>query len=320
MKRVIYMTKKTHPPNASSPEFQNALIRAILESSPDGVLVVDGQGVVVSYNHRFLEIWDLVPKHQISKPTSEVSIGTEDLPLLMMVSQQVSDPQSFIARVQELYEHPELNDHRELKLKDGRTIERYSSILWSDNHQYLGRVWFFRDITIQKKIEADLVELARHDPLTCIANRRYFFERANQEFTRAQRSHTSLCIASIDIDHFKRFNDSYGHAVGDEMLKSLCRVSESVLRETDLLARIGGEEFAILMPDTTQEGAIHLAERVRQVVSKNKIRVNEQGISCTVSIGIAKLNPTDNGIEDCLHRADKAMYRAKEKGRNRVEG
>lgn len=304
--------------SGNNAEFQSSLIRAIHEASPDGILVVNDKGIIVSHNHRFIDIWKL-PLDRLPGLQPDTAVGAADDPLLSMVLERVRDPKTFLARVRELYDHPDMNDHCEIELKDGRTLDRYSTVLRGDKHQYLGRVWFFRDVTAQKKTETELVELARHDPLTGMANRRYFFERANQEFARARRYLTPLSIAWMDIDHFKRINDDYGHAAGDEMLKSLFRDSQRLLRETELLARIGGEEFAVLMPDTGLQGAHHLAERIRQSVADHTLLFHGQGISCTISIGVATLNSSDQSIEDCLQRADRAMYQAKEHGRNRVQ-
>lgn len=278
--------------------------------------MVNEQGIIVSYNQRFIEVWELSSHHPKSK---NIAIGATDEPILVTVTSRVSNPQAFLERVKMLYDHPELSDHCELELKDGRTLERHSKGLWGDNHQYMGRVWFFRDITAQKKIETELVKLTRRDPLTDIPNRRYFLECSIQEFVRARRYHTHLCVASLDIDHFKKINDHYGHAAGDAMLKSLCHHIEQQLRSTDLFARIGGEEFAILMPDIELEGALLLSERIRQAVAEHQLFLNGQEISCTISIGVAILKASDAAIEDCIFRADKALYQAKKNGRNLVE-
>jgi diguanylate cyclase (GGDEF)-like protein len=183
----------------------------------------------------------------------------------------------------------------------------------------LGRVWFFRDISTQKQTESTLRDLAHQDSLTGISNRRYFFERANQEIARTKRSLTPMSVAELDIDFFKQINDQNGHAVGDEVLKSLCNATQRLLRETDLFARLGGEEFAVLLPDTNLEGARHLAERLRQAIADSKLSLSNGELNCTVSIGVTMLNSTDTCIEDCLLRADSALYRAKHNGRNRVE-
>lgn len=299
-------------------ELQNSLIKAINEASPEGILVVDGNGTIISHNQRFVEIWR-IPSDRLLGLDPGTAIGADDKPILSTVLERVKDAPAFLARVRELYDNPQLNDHCEIALLDGRTVERHSTKLCSDHGQYLGRVWFFRDITSQKQTEAALKELARHDPLTGAANRRYFFERANQEFTRTRRLSTPLSIAELDIDFFKQINDLNGHAVGDEVLKSLCNRSQRLLREVDIFARIGGEEFATLLPDTNLDGAAYLAERLRREIAGNKLSLSSGGVGCTISIGVATLRSTDNCIEDCLLRADKAMYRAKQNGRNRVE-
>jgi diguanylate cyclase (GGDEF)-like protein len=192
-------------------------------------------------------------------------------------------------------------------------------VLYNDDGEYLGRVWFFRDISEYKQTESTLRDLAHHDPLTGVSNRRYFSERANQEFARAKRHSTPLSVAELDVDYFKKINDQNGHAVGDEILKLLCSAGQRLLRETDIFARIGGEEFAVLLPDTNLEGAAILAERLRQAIADIKLSLSSGELNCTVSIGVAMLKSTDTCIEDCLVRADSAMYRAKQNGRNRVE-
>jgi len=315
---LVQVAASTSSTNAANPEFQGLLAKAIYETSPEGILVVDAAGVVVSHNHQFVEIWQL-PQLQLKGVRPVTAIGSADAPLLATVLERVKDQPSFLARVRELYDNPQLDDHCEIELKDGRTLERHSTVLRSQQGEYLGRVWFFRDISTQKQNEAALIQLARHDPLTGTANRRYFFERAQQEFARAQRYQTPLSIASIDVDHFKQTNDRYGHAAGDEVLKSLCSQSLSLLRETELFARIGGEEFAILMPNTTMNGAFQLAERLRRITADSRLVFQEQEIGLHISIGVTQFKPGDLSIEDCLRRADHALYRAKENGRNRVE-
>lgn len=314
----------THPDtaipsiDASDPEFQASLTKAIYDTIPDGILVVNEHGLVVFHNAQFLNIWK-TPAVRITGLVGDSVIGSSDAPLLAAVLERVKDPKAFLARVRELYADLQLDDHCEIELKDGRTLERHSTVLRNSEGQYLGRVWFFRDITPQKQAAAALLEITRHDPLTGIANRRYFFERAQQEFARARRRQASLAIASFDIDHFKQINDSHGHAAGDEVLKSLCDNCQNFLRETELFARIGGEEFTILLPDTSLHGATQLAERLRRATEQIQLRYNEQDIALTLSIGVTVLKPTDQSIEDCLRRSDHAMYRAKQNGRNRVE-
>jgi len=180
-------------------------------------------------------------------------------------------------------------------------------------------VWFFRDITARKSDEAALRHLAMHDSLTGVMNRNQFFERAGGELRRAQRYRKPLAMVMLDLDHFKRINDVHGHGAGDAVLTTACQLWMSELRSLDLLARIGGEEFALLMPDSPLTAAQVAAERLRALTSDAVVTFQGQEIRCTVSGGIAMVDPDDSSIEAALHRADLALYRAKKAGRNRLE-
>ena len=311
-------TQDTKSSNKDSADFQSRLIKAIYDTSPDGILVVDAQGMVVAHNRQFLQLWDIATS-QLHMKADGTAIGESDAPLLAEVVARVQNPAAFLERVRELYDNPQLDDHCEIELKDGRTLERHSTVLRGEQEQYLGRVWFFRDISAQKKHEAALIQLARHDPLTGTANRRYFFERAEQEFMRSRRYQAPLSIALIDVDHFKHINDQYGHATGDEVLKLLSEKITALLRESDLLARIGGEEFAILMPSTGLAGAALMAERLRMTIAEEASPVAGLMLHLRFSAGVTQLKAQDQSIEDCLRRADEAMYKAKQAGRDRVE-
>jgi diguanylate cyclase (GGDEF)-like protein len=299
-------------------ELHHALVNAIIDASPDGILVVDENAKIVSHNQKFVEIWK-IPSDRLCGAEPGTAIGVDDSPILSHNLSQVKDEKGFLDRVKMLYENPQLEDHCEIELKDGRILERHSTVLYNNDGVYLGRVWFFRDISLQKKTEANLRDLAEHDPLTGILNRRSFFDRANQEFARARRRLTPLSVAVLDVDHFKLVNDLNGHAVGDEVLKSLCKEGQSLIRESDTFARIGGEEFAVLLPDTNLDVAVVLAERLRQSIAGSKFLLSGSVLNCTISIGLATLKTTDASIEDCMVRADGAMYKAKQNGRNRVE-
>ena len=306
------------PINLDEYELQRAILHAIIDASPDGILVVDENAKIISHNQRFVEVWR-IPSDRLCGTESGTAIGTDDSPILAYNLSQVKDERAFLERVKMLYGNPQLKDHCEIELKDGRTLERHSTVLYSNENVYLGRVWFFRDISLQKQMEFNLRDLAHHDPLTGISNRRYFSERANQEFARTKRRTTPLSLVILDVDYFKQINDRYGHAAGDEMLKLLCGHVQGLLRETDIFARLGGEEFAVLLPDTGLEGAAVLAERLRQSIAGKLLALGSCELGCTVSIGVAMLKSTDACIDDCVARADCAMYRAKQNGRNRVE-
>lgn len=298
-------------------EFDRTLLRAIQEASPDGILVVNDRGAVVSYNQRFIDIWRIPPDH-IKAENGDGSVL--DKPILLTVTQQVSNPREFLDRIEKLYANPEATDECEIDLKDGRTLERHSVGLCDSENRYLGRVWFFRDISDRKATERKLQELAWRDPLTGVMNRTQFFQRAAEEVAKSRRSGDVLGILMLDLDHFKQVNDKYGHAAGDEVLKAVCARWAKLLRSGDLLARLGGEEFAVLIPGCTLDAAEALAERLRLSLDGEPISANgAKAIECTVSIGATLLHPDEAGVEVALRRADLALYRAKANGRNRVE-
>jgi diguanylate cyclase (GGDEF)-like protein/PAS domain S-box-containing protein len=175
------------------------------------------------------------------------------------------------------------------------------------------------NITARKQIEQELRYLATTDALTGLANRRHFLDQMRLALARHQRHGTPTALLMIDLDWFKRVNDQYGHAVGDEVLQHCARTIASRLRRNDLLGRLGGEEFAILMPDTDVEGAREFAERVRQLAAGNPASTRTGEILVTLSIGVTCFQERDQNIDGILARSDQALYRAKHNGRNRVE-
>ena len=164
-----------------------------------------------------------------------------------------------------------------------------------------------------------LEKLAASDSLTELANRRSFIEQADAEVRRAQRYGHPLALQMLDIDHFKSINDHFGHAAGDEVLRRLADVLRANLRHNDLAARIGGEEFVILLPETQLEDAAQHAERLRMAIAELRIPFEQSTLNITVSIGVAALDHGELSPEPMLMRADSGLYRAKQDGRNRVQ-
>jgi diguanylate cyclase (GGDEF)-like protein len=143
--------------------------------------------------------------------------------------------------------------------------------------------------------------------------------RANEEFARARHFDHHLSFVIVDIDHFKRINDRWGHAAGDEVLRTLCKVWRAVIRQGDLLARVGGEEFAWLLTETDLKRSHLTAEKLRQLAADQTVTWNHDTIRFTVSAGAWTLITTDGSVEDPIHRADAALYQAKKNTRNRTE-
>lgn len=175
-----------------------------------------------------------------------------------------------------------------------------------------------RDITEKRHSTEDIIKASFNDHLTGISNRRAFFEVAGIEFERCKKRPRPLSLLSIDADHFKKVNDTFGHATGDEVLKHLAKILQDCVREMDLVARLGGEEFSALLPSTDMQGAIKIAERIRSSIAESLLEVNGQKIRYTVSIGVSTVNENVTGIDMLLKIADEALYASKHGGRNRV--
>lgn len=194
--------------------------------------------------------------------------------------------------------------------------------IFDDEGNLIAVIETLRDITQQKEAQTTLQRLATKDGLTGIANRRCFDEALATEWHRAQRDKTSIALLLIDVDHFKRYNDTYGHQKGDECLKNVANaLQEKVFRPSDLVARYGGEEFVILIPNIDLAGARMVADRIQQHVYGLSIPhvASEIDGQVSVSIGVAATIPTLNlTAEQLLAAADDALYAAKHAGRNRV--
>jgi len=190
--------------------------------------------------------------------------------------------------------------------------------------EYLVQLTKQSSITIDRaNVYAEVLKHATLDALTGLNNRRQFEIRLKQEYASAIRQKHSLCAMMIDIDFFKKINDTYGHSTGDKVLKTVAKVIQNQLREYDIPSRYGGEEFCILLPQTRIEEANIVAQRLRLAIEKTNIEScsekysQNKNISVTISIGLAQLKEPESG-EDLYNRADKALYEAKTRGRNRV--
>lgn len=164
----------------------------------------------------------------------------------------------------------------------------------------------------------ELRRLATTDELTDVANRRVFWEAIEHRYEEFMRYEVPMTVAIIDLDYFKKVNDTYGHAAGDEVLREFCRRSKEQLRDIDLLGRLGGEEFAILLPYTNEKDAVLAVERIRKAIASTPFDYDGQSITVTISAGVTELRSSDSKLDEWMARADEALYRAKEKGRNQT--
>jgi len=273
----------------------------VVEKLRDGVVVVNHRGIIIDINSSALELFH-IHREQIS--------GTNICDFVTTV--QLED---LIGRQ---------DKSLEVTLRN-RAYDVSSSLLDQTDPQS-DVVLVFRDITARRETERnlrdaqyELVRLAHTDPLTGLHNRRFFMQRLNEEIERVRRHGSSLSVLLCDLDHFKKVNDTYGHDMGDHVLKSVADASMKVKRITDVAARIGGEEFALLLPETDQNGAMHMANRLRAAIEAvSTLRIQASSVAVTASVGVASVSQTSRDVDNILRNADEALYKAKHLGRNKV--
>ena len=189
-----------------------------------------------------------------------------------------------------------------------------------EGSQIAGIVGVIADITERKRMMREMCRLARTDSLTGLWNRGYFIELASREIARCKRSVRNFSILLVDVDYFKKVNDRYGHDTGDKVLVGVAAAMRESLREVDIVARFGGEEFVVLLPDTSIKDAHNVAQRVCCAIREQDFLDDQRrAIKVTVSIGVTSYQNALNDLDLMLKRADIAMYSAKKNGRNRVE-
>jgi diguanylate cyclase (GGDEF)-like protein len=180
----------------------------------------------------------------------------------------MEDPGGFVQRIQELYSSLDEEEYGvRIRMKDGRILERHSQGLHDPEGDYWGRIWFYRDVTELQRMTEELLHMSQTDPLTGIPNRRVLIEVLEEEYSRARRYGHNLSVLMLDLDHFKQINDRHTHATGDTILREFVRIVTPEIRTSDCFARMGGEEFAILLPESSLGSARQLAQRLCRSVA-----------------------------------------------------
>ena len=286
-----------------------SLQQATLESTADGILVVDRDGRMVSFNQRFKEMWRI---------PDAVLRSSEDEAATAFALDQVADPDSFVRKVRQLNDRPQAESYDMLLFKDGRAFERYSRPQRALDGEVHGRVWSFRDVTERERIQSRLRHLADHDPLTGLLNRRRFEETLVARVADAARYESGGAVLLLDLDNFKYVNDSLGHGTGDAVIRSVADLIRGEMRETDVLARLGGDEFALLLPYASENEATQVAQKLLDTVRRHRAVFRGKRLRLTTSVGVTVIsNDRVQTAEDLLVEADVAMYEAKEAGRDR---
>jgi len=286
------------------------LAAAVIENTAEGVMVIDAQERVESVNPAFERITGYSGAEAVGQKASLLASGRHDADFFQVMRADLDATGKW---------HGEIWNRR----RNGEIYPQETTIntLRDGSGRVVHYAAVFSDISMQKQLEQQLRELSAIDGLTGIANRRRFDETLQREWLRLRRDQGPLSLIMLDLDHFKKFNDRYGHLAGDRCLQQVAGVlREASRRPGDLAARYGGEEFAVILPATDEPGARQLAERIRSGVAGLAVEhaLADAGV-VTVSLGVATLVPQQSAnpatLIDC---ADRALYQAKERGRNQV--
>lgn len=283
----------------------------IARYSEDGIIIINQRHNIVFYNDSARRMFGYMPEEVIGQSLNML------LPERFRLQHDVLVDDFGAGREDVRHMSARSREVRGQR-KDGTEFTANTTIVKTGSGRSRFYAAIIRDISEQEKAEGELLRLATTDPLTGVLNRREFTALAEQEALRSRRYGRPLSIMIMDIDHFKKLNDTYGHAAGDKALQRFSSICCNALRNIDVFGRWGGEEFVALLPETTVEQAEVIAERLRRLVSENVLTYEEHKISLTVSIGLAQYRDGESGIEEPLARADAAVYDAKKAGRNRV--
>lgn len=267
-------------------------LTTIIHGAGEGIVVTDGNGRIVLVN-----------------PAAELLLGKSAERIIEEgFDHLLDDPEA----MQRWLTQPD-TDGPATAHYNGRTLHVYASTILGNDYNVVGSAALLRDITEEKRLEDELRRLSTTDGLTGLYNRRHLDETLSTEYHRAARTGSSLAVLMFDVDHFKKFNDTYGHDQGDRVLQAVAHNFRLALRKYDLACRYGGEEFVGILPNTTLEGAFSVAERLRHDIEDLEI----DGLKVTISLGVAAfpeiIVATAEGL---IEAADKALYRSKSLGRN----
>ena len=289
-------------------------IRCFMEALPDASLVIDIQGKILAANRNAIE--------RLKYSSSQITdLFVEDLVPDRFRKQHKALRKSFVMSTQQRSMGEDNSKYFPTKLADASEIITEISIgrLKVDDEEDQLFLVILIDRTDKVRLEEELKKRANIDQLTELYTRAYFLELSKKEMERASRYEHDLTLIYFDVDHFKSINDRYGHYIGDLVLRQIGDVCRKELRNIDICGRLGGEEFVIILPESSIENAISVSERLRVAVKDIKVPGKEGVIVVSASFGVAAVRQDEKDFDELLKRADKALYRAKMNGRDRVE-
>lgn len=286
--------------------FKNILLDAQLEASPDALQLIDNQKRIISANQRYQDLWGL--------SASEILPGTDGR-VQRRAKEKLVKIDTYVERLDDLYQNTKESYLEEIEFKDGRFFDRYTApLLGSDGHYY-GRFWSWRETTERKQIESTIWTQANFDQLTNLPNRRMLHTQLEMETKKAVRNKHSISILCLDLDHFKEVNDTLGHSVGDTLLKSAAQRLLSCVRETDIVGRLGGDEFIVALCDKESSSNVEKVATKILRAFEDPFVLGQEIAHVSTSIGITTFPQDGTNFDELLKNADQAMYAAKSAGR-----
>lgn len=287
-----------------------SLIRSILTTSSDGIIIVDNEDKVVDYNRKFMEMWGIQYAMMEKKDYKKIEACNLN---------KIINIEEFLEKIRESKRNLDMNWVSTIALKNGSIFEVCSQP-YRLKTQVVGRGWSFRDITQRSVLEKNVVYLAMHDSLTELPNREFLMDRLRQAILRAVREKNGVGLLFFDLDNFKMINDTFGHDVGDELLRAMAKRLMGILRAEDSIARFGGDEFVIVVAGLKHSGAamVHIANIIL-LAMREPFTIAGHEITLLLSIGISLYPKDSTKAEELLHFADRAMYQAKKLGGNQFQ-
>jgi diguanylate cyclase (GGDEF)-like protein len=308
MAEKLIRNRQEQAVNLAALDNEKSTLFALLSTIPVGVIFAD-RGHIRYCNAAF--------RRMLSLGANEEMVGMKNEAMMLRIGQIVTDAAAFIKNISEILESRKLTKPKYFALKDGRTVRLISNVVITpENNGYLGRFWLFEDVTEEKKTLQQAEQHAELDALTSIFNRRRFDQDLQRLIAQAERDGSLLTLLMFDLDDFKPINDQYGHACGDEVLKQVAKTLSPQLRRNEILYRIGGDEFAVLLVNTSDDEMAILAERIVHAIHSLEVGCNGAIANVGCSMGIARYPCDTTSLQGLLELADHAMYEAKQSGKN----
>ncbi len=287
---------------------ERARMASLLSAMNIGILFEDVNNRVIYFNPTFRRIWLIADNIELT--------GQQTRDVIAFSANILSRPDHFSRHILQTIGTHEVSETFEIVMADGRVVTQLSYPVHDQEGRFIGRLWLYEDVTRERQTAEQLIYLAERDSLTGLYNRHRFQEELSRMLVDVDRRHSHGALLFFDLDEFKYINDTFGHRAGDSMLIRIAGETNALVRRNEIISRIGGDEFAVLVPDASEGEAIHLAERIIRAIAQIPFRFDGQNLRLTTSLGIALYPLHGANAEELIAHADAAMYQAKDAGKN----